>query len=155
MNGGGIRESIPEGDINLYKIGKVLPFSNSLVTVEMKGEKIYSALERGLRAYYSGMNGGFLQVSGISYVIDGSKPAGERLVSVTYQGKPLEKNSCFKVATNDYLYNGGDEYDEFKDSKLLAAGGLLKDILSDYIKSKKEVSPAEEGRIKVINEKYK
>lgn len=155
MNGGGIRESISEGDINLYKIGKVLPFSNSLVTVEMKGEKIYSALERGLRAYYSGMNGGFLQVSGISYIIDGSKPAGERLVSVSYQGKPLEKDSYFKVATNDYLYNGGDEYDEFKDAKLVAAGGLLKDILADYIKSKKEVSQAEEGRIKVINEKYK
>jgi 2',3'-cyclic-nucleotide 2'-phosphodiesterase (5'-nucleotidase family) len=39
MNGGGIRGSISKGDINLYKIGQALPFVNSIVTVEMKGDK--------------------------------------------------------------------------------------------------------------------
>lgn len=153
MNGGGIRESIPEGEINLYKVGKVLPFSNSIVTVEMKGEKIYSALERGIRGYYAGIYGGFMQVSGISYVFDGSKPAGERLVSVTMDGKPLDKNKIYTVALNDYIYNGGDDYTEFKDAKMVSAGGLIKDAVADYIKRKGEISPVEEGRIKVINEK--
>lgn len=73
MNGGGIRESIPAGNINLYMIGKSLPFVNSLVTIEVKGENIYTAVERGIRLYPDGgSNGGFLQVSGINYTFDAS-----------------------------------------------------------------------------------
>ncbi len=155
MNGGGIRESIPAGDVDLYKLGKVLPFSNSLVTIELKGELIYKALERGLWSYPSGSNGAFLHVSGISYVFDGSKPAGERLVEVTKDGKALEKDKLYKVAINDYIYNGGDYYEEFKEAKVLNFGGLLKDVLTQYIREKKEVAPTVEGRITVTNVRYK
>jgi 2',3'-cyclic-nucleotide 2'-phosphodiesterase (5'-nucleotidase family) len=157
MNGGGIRESIPQGDVNLYKIGKALPFINSLVTIEVRGDKIYSSLERGIRQYpNSGANGGFLQVSGMKYVFDASKPAGKRIVSVTTSdGKELDKDKTYKVATNDYLYNGGDGYEELVDAKLLSRGELLKDVLTKYIKTKGVVSPKEEGRIAVKNERYK
>ncbi|MDB5054466.1 MAG: 5-nucleotidase/2,3-cyclic phosphodiesterase-like hydrolase [Bacilli bacterium] len=156
LNGGGIRESVPKGDLTLYNIGKPLPFVNSLMTVEVTGQKVYDALERGLREWPNGAsNGGFLQVSGISYEIDGSKPAGKRLVSVTKDGKPLDKNKLFKVATNDYLADGGDNYDEFKDAKLISKGELLRDVLAKYIKEKGNVSPGLDGRIKVINQRYK
>lgn len=156
MNGGGIRQSIPEGDISLYVIGKTLPFYNYLVTVELKGETIYKAIENGLRSYPSGMyNGAFLQVSGISYVFDGSQIAGKRLQKVLKDGAPIDREKIYKVATNDYLYNGGDGYECLKEAKLIYSGGLLKDVLADYIKSKKTVSPGLEGRITVINEKYK
>jgi 2',3'-cyclic-nucleotide 2'-phosphodiesterase (5'-nucleotidase family) len=155
LNGGGIRESMPKGELNMYQIGKVLPFVNSLVVVEMKGDMIYKALERGLRGYPTVFNGGFLQVSGISYVIDASKMAGERLVSVTKDGVPLDKEKTYKVATNDYLFYGGDGYEEIQKSKLLSTYGLLKDILGDYIKRKGTVSPVEDGRIKIINVRYK
>jgi 2',3'-cyclic-nucleotide 2'-phosphodiesterase (5'-nucleotidase family) len=156
MNGGGIRESIPDGDIDLYKVGKALPFINSLVTVEMKGRNIYSALERGIRQYpNSGTNGGFLQVSGIKFTFDASRPAGERVTKVIYNGGELDKDKLYSVATNDYLYNGGDNYDEFKDCRLLFRGELLKDVLAKYIKEKGTINPELEGRIKVENERYK
>ncbi len=155
LNGGGIRESLPKGELNMYQIGKVLPFVNSLVVVELKGDVIYKALERGLRGYPTVFNGGFLQVSGINYVIDASKMAGERLVSVTKDGAPLDKDKTYKVATNDYLFYGGDGYEEIQNSTLVSTYGLLKDVLADYIKSKGTVSPVEDGRIKIINERYK
>lgn len=156
MNGGGIRESIPQGEIDLYKIGKALPFVNSLVTVEMKGENIYSALERGIRQYpNSGTNGGFLQVSGIKFAFDASKPAGERVTKIVFNGSELDKEKFYKVATNDYLYNGGDNYEEFKNCKLLYKGELLKNVLAKYIKEKGTLNPKLEGRIKVENERYK
>ncbi len=156
MNGGGIRESIPKGDIDLYKVGKALPFANYLVTVEVKGDKIYEALERGIRQYpNSGTNGGFMQVSGISYTFDASKNAGNRVVSILKDGVELDKNKYYKVALNDYIYNGGDNYNEFQDSKLIYRGELLKNVLSKYIKEKGTVNPSVEGRIKVINERYK
>ncbi len=156
MNGGGIRESIPKGAIDLYKVGKALPFVNSLVVVEIKGDKVYSALERGMYLYpNTGLNGGFWQVSGIKVVYDGSKPAGKRVVSADVNGVPLDKDKYYKVATNDFEYNGGDNYDEFKDGKLLYKGELLKDVLAKYIKEKGNVNPKLEGRIKIINERYK
>jgi 2',3'-cyclic-nucleotide 2'-phosphodiesterase (5'-nucleotidase family) len=156
MNGGGIRESIPEGNLDLYKVGKALPFINSLVTIELKGETIYKAIERGLRSYPNGAsNGGFLQVSGIKYEFDGSKPAGKRLVNIFKDGKPLDKNKIYKVATNDYLYNGGDNYEELKNAKLISKGELLMDVLAKYIKGNGVVAPKVEGRIKVVNERYK
>ncbi|HEX2947350.1 MAG TPA: 5'-nucleotidase C-terminal domain-containing protein [Clostridia bacterium] len=156
MNGGGIRQSIPKGDISLYTIGNTLPFYNFLVTIELKGDTIYKAIENGLRSYPSGMyNGAFLQVSGISFEFDASKIAGKRLQKVLKDGVPLDRDRIYKVATNDYLYNGGDGYDCLKDAKLIYNGRLLKDVLADYIKKMKTVSPSLEGRIKVINEKYK
>lgn len=156
LNGGGIRESVPKGDVNLYNVGRPLPFVNSLVTVEVTGDKVYSALERGLREWPNGSsNGGFLQVSGIVYEFDGSKPAGKRLISVFKDGQPLDKNKVYKVATNDYLVNGGDNYDEFKGAKLISQGALLRDVLAKYIKEKGEISPQLDGRIKILNERYK
>ncbi|MEW9699668.1 bifunctional UDP-sugar hydrolase/5'-nucleotidase [Paenibacillus sp. SI8] len=156
LNGGGIRESIPKGDISLYNIGKPLPFVNSLMTIEVKGEVVYEALERGLREWPIGSsNGGFLQVSGISYEFDGSKQAGKRLVSVTKDGKPLDKEKLYKVAVNDYLVNGGDNYKEFEGAKQISRGELLRDVLAKYIKAKGTVSPGLEGRIKITNERYK
>lgn len=156
MNGGGIRESIPAGEISLYDVGKSLPFINSLVTIEVRGDKIRSAIERGIRLYPNGgSNGGFLQVSGLTFRFDASKPAGSRVVSVTAQGKPLDVNHYYKVATNDYLYNGGDGYKELEDAKLLSKGELLKDVLAKYIREKGEVTQELEGRIQVVNERYK
>lgn len=155
MNGGGIRESIPKGDISLYQVGQILPFTNSLMTIELKGEKVYQAIERGLKSYPNGTNGGFLQVAGIQYEFDASKPVGERVLKIIKDGKPLDKEGLYKVALNDYLFNGGDNYEEFKDAKVLYRGELLKDVLVQYLKEKKEVEPKEEGRIKVGNERYK
>jgi 5'-nucleotidase/UDP-sugar diphosphatase len=156
MNGGGIRQSIPAGNITIYQVGSVLPFVNKLVTLELKGDVIYKAIEIGLNVYPAAdYGGGFLQVSGIKYTFDASKPAGKRLVSITKDGKPLDRNSYYKVATNDYLYNGGDRMDELINQKLIYSGDLLKNVLVDYIKEKSFLNPQLEGRITILNERYK
>lgn len=67
----------------------------------------------------------------------------------------MNKAKYYKVATNDYLYNGGDGYEELKSAKLLSKGELLRDVLAKYIKEKVEINAKTEGRIKVINERYK
>ncbi|WP_159882667.1 bifunctional metallophosphatase/5'-nucleotidase [Paenibacillus puerhi] len=156
-NSGGIRESIPGGDVTLYKLDNVLPFVNNLVTVELKGEAIYKALEHGMINWPSGAsNGGFLQVSGITYEIDGSKPAGKRLSSVTRNGQPLDKNAMYKVAITDFLIAGGDDHDVFKDAKVVQRGGLLSQEVAAYLKSQGGKLPEEleEERIKIINQRY-
>ncbi len=156
FNGGGIRESIDAGDIDLYSISSALPFVNTLVTVELKGEALYEAIEHGLRTWpYGASNGGFPQVSGISYQIDGSKPAGKRLMSITKDGKPLDKDQTYRVAITDYLLAGGDGYEMFEDAKVVYRGELLSDMLAKYIEEMGVVDPKIEGRIVVENQRYK
>lgn len=156
FNGGGIRESIPAGDIDMYAIHRALPYINSLVTIELKGELIFEALEHGLIPWPDGAsNGGFLQVSGMNYTIDGSQPAGRRVAEVTVDGKPLDMEKVYKVAITDYLLAGGDHYTVFDNAVVLKRGNLLTDVLADYIKSLDEqLSPDIEGRITIINQRY-
>lgn len=60
VNGGGIRVSIPAGDITLGDILQVHPFGNALCVVEATGQQILDALEWGARNVPA-ENGGFLR----------------------------------------------------------------------------------------------
>ena len=68
VNGGGIRTDILAGDITYDDIISVHPFGNELCMVEATGQQILDALEMGARVTPE-ENGGFLQVSGLTYEI--------------------------------------------------------------------------------------
>ncbi|MDD3400100.1 MAG: 5'-nucleotidase C-terminal domain-containing protein [Eubacteriales bacterium] len=70
VNGGGVRASIPAGDITYNQILTVHPFGNMACLVEVTGQQILDALEWGARFAGTGENGGFLQVSGISFKVN-------------------------------------------------------------------------------------
>ncbi len=152
QNGGGIRTNIPKGDLTLYKINEAFPFVNFVIKVEMTGKGIKEALEHGLEKYPSEWNGGFLQVSGLKYEFDASKPSGQRLIRVFRGDKEIADDMLYTVATNDFLFQGGDDHQAIKKSKLLWNTGLLiKDVFANYVKQKKVLNAHVEGRIKIIN----
>ena len=154
QNGGGIRVNIPRGDITLYQIHEVFPFINYVIEVEMTGRQIKEALEHGIKTYPSVWNGGFLQVSGLQYTFDAARPSGRRLVSVTVQGKAIEDDRTYSVATNDFLYQGGDGYNVFKNVKNVYNSGLLiEDIFKEYVQKHQQLNTEVEGRIVILNEK--
>ena len=74
MNGGGIRADIAKGDLTYKDMIAVFPFGNYGCVIEVTGQKIMDALELGCKNYPE-ESGGFLQVSGIKYTIDASKPS--------------------------------------------------------------------------------
>ena len=69
LNGGAVRKTILPGDINYGDIIGVMPFGNEMCMIEATGQQIIDALEWGARSI-PGENGGFLQVSGLTYEID-------------------------------------------------------------------------------------
>lgn len=133
-NGGGVRASIKKGDITLGDIINVLPFNNEICLVEVSGQDILDALEMGARNYPD-ENGGFLQVSGMSYKIDPTiastvevdahgnfvRVAGNRRVyDVKVAGQPIDPHKTYKVASHGYmLLQGGDGLSMFKHGKVL------------------------------------
>lgn len=66
---------------------------------------MWDMLENGLSTCTEEFPGGrFLQISGLNYIFDSSKPAGNRLVSVTLpDGKALDRNESYQVAVTDYM----------------------------------------------------
>ncbi|WP_312622217.1 5'-nucleotidase C-terminal domain-containing protein, partial [Agrobacterium pusense] len=79
-NSGGLRSSIDGGDVSMGEVLTVLPFQNTVATFQLKGEDIRAALENGVSQIDDGA-GRFMQVSGMKYSFDRSKPAGSRVVS--------------------------------------------------------------------------
>ncbi|MFD2673438.1 choice-of-anchor I family protein [Marinicrinis sediminis] len=145
-NGGGIRASIEAGEITKGDVITVLPFGNYIVTKEVTGEQIIAALENGVSAYPEA-KGAFPHVAGMTYQIDASKPAGERVHHVKIKGQPIDLKASYVLATNDFLAAGGDEYEMFTASPILNEYPALDEALITYIQERGEVKSKVEGRI--------
>ncbi|MGG3912736.1 bifunctional metallophosphatase/5'-nucleotidase [Rossellomorea vietnamensis] len=145
-NGGGIRASIAKGDITKGDIIEVLPFGNYIVTKNLTGAEIKAGLENGVTAYPE-TKGAFPHVSGMTFAIDTTKPAGERVHSVKIDGQDLDLKKEYLVATNDFMAAGGDEYTSFKDAPIVNEYPALDETLINYIQKLGTVNVQVEGRI--------
>lgn len=147
-NGGGIRASIKAGDIKVNDIFTSFPFTNTLAVIEVTGMEIINALERGVDSYPEEA-GHFSHVAGMTYTFDPAKPVGNRVSEVLVKGKAIDLTKKYKLVTNDFIAAGGDGYTMFTGKPFVGEGGLLSDVLIEYMKEMGEVSPAVEGRVKV------
>ena len=176
VNGGGVRVNIEAGDITLNDILKVHPFGNAMCVIEVSGQQILDALEWGARAV-PGENGGFLQVSGLTYEIhtyidtpckqdENTLFAGiegeRRVQNVLVNGKPIDPKATYTLASHNYmLLNQGDGYTMFAGCKLLQdCVKLDNQVLIDYIVDtlggtvgEQYDNPYGEGRIVIVEEK--
>ena len=154
FGGGGIRadkEYPAGGDITRRDILTELPFGNVTVMVEVTGQQVWDALENGFSKIEDGA-GRFPQVGGMKVVADKSKPAGSRVVSVEVGGKPLDTKATYKLATNDYMLDGGDGYTMLKGGKVTvdARGGkLIANDVMVMVKKMGTVKAKVEGRITI------
>jgi 2',3'-cyclic-nucleotide 2'-phosphodiesterase (5'-nucleotidase family) len=91
-------------------------------------------------------------VSGVRVTFDLTRPHGDRLVSATLEdGSPIIDTAFYSVAVNDFMQAGGDGYDELaKGRNVKDTGERLRDVVTDYIRSKQVVSPVIDGRVQVI-----
>ena len=172
QNGGGTRAGLTAGDVTVGDIFAMLPFDNKVTLVEVTGQTVWDALENGVSGYPD-TYGQFPQVSGIHYTFDGSKPAGERIVSVTLpDGTPLDMDGWYTLACNDFMCGGGDGYtmfnvlnpedggdgngemavQELPGCKLVyRTNDYYRTVVSEYIKEQGTIAPALEGRITILN----
>lgn len=172
-NGGGIRASIAAGDITYKDALTVFPFGNMGCVAEATGQQIKDALEMSARNCPE-ENGGFLQVSGITYTIDTTIPSSVILdekgnftgVSGTYRVKdimvgdqPLDVNKTYTIASHNYmLKSGGDGMVMFMGCNILKDEVISDmDLLSQYIRENlggnvgaEYADPAGQGRINII-----
>jgi 2',3'-cyclic-nucleotide 2'-phosphodiesterase (5'-nucleotidase family) len=153
-NGGGIRTNalFPAGEIKRRDVLAWLPFGNVVVKVRMSGAAIRAALENGV-SQVEGLNGRFPQVSGLTYTFSRSRPAGSRITAVTAGGRPLDPETLYTVATNDFVRAGGDGYATVKSAEVLineAGGPVMATAVATAIQQTGTISPRVEGRITIV-----
>ena len=149
VNGGGIRKQIEAGDITLDDIYSVHPFGNTMCVIRVTGQQVLDALEWGARAVPS-ENGGFLQVSGLTYEIHTgvassaekdengmfTRVSGEyRVKNVMVGGQPLELDKTYTLASHNYMLLGhGDGYTMFDGCEVLGEDMMVDNqVLITYI----------------------
>ncbi len=129
QNGGGIRTDIGEGDITKGTIYEVLPFDNTIMIVSLKGSDVIDLFNRAATVVG---HGAMPQVSeGVSCVFD---TAAGKAVDLKINGKPVDPNKVYRIATNSYLAAGGDGYAVFKKKIDLFDTSLMqRDAFIEYI----------------------
>ena len=151
-NGGGIRGDRtydPGTTLTRKDIFTELPFGNIVVLIELSGAEIRQALEEGV-SQYEDKAGRFPHVAGMTFAFDPKKPKGSRVLEVTVGGKPLDAAAKYRVATNDYMYEGGDGYASLTKGKAIidkSGGPLMASVVMDYVQARGSVAPKVEGRI--------
>lgn len=147
-NGGGIRASIDAGEITKGEIVEVLPFGNFIVTKELTGSQIKAVLEHGVKDFGKPA-GSFAHVGGMKFVVNPENEIGNRIVNITIDGKKIDMDKKYTVATNDFLAAGGDGYPSFNDVPTLNEYSALDEALEKYIQKLGTVNYKVEGRITI------
>lgn len=148
MNSGGVRAGWDAGTITFGEAIQVQPFGNTLVTIEMTGAEIKASLEWGARQMPEGSGGLLFPSANFTYVVDPSKPVGERVVEMNLDGKPLDLSATYVVCHNNFIAGGGDGHDVIKNAKgkRYDTGMIDVDATVEFLK-KGPVAPATSDRI--------
>lgn len=125
MNIGGVRDEFPGGDITYRDAYNVAPFGNLLVTVTLTGEQLEAVLEQQYQPNAGRAEMLALGVSdGFTYTWDATQPEGERVVagSMMLNGVEIQPDQTYRVATLNFLQEGGDGFTVFTQGTDLTGG---------------------------------
>lgn len=152
-NGGGIRGDrtyAAGSELTRRDIFEELPFGNMTVLLELSGADLRAALENGV-SQVENMAGRFPQVAGLRLVYDPQAPPGARVMEAEVGGEALDPARTYRVATNDYMAQGGDGYAALEAGRAIidASGGtLMATMVMDHIAAEGTVAPRRDGRIR-------
>jgi 5'-nucleotidase len=158
-NPGGLRSDLSNLAVTFGQLFNVLPFNNSLVTMDLTGAQILRLLEQQWeRPQPAG--GRILPVSnGFSYTWDARQPEGaapgkgQRVVpgSLRLQGEPIAMERSYRVTVNSFMASGGDALSVFKQGRNVQEGENDLVVAKLYFRLKGILPSPQMGRIQRIN----
>lgn len=124
-NGGGIRRSLEQGDVTIGDMYEILPFDNTIVTLDVKGSDLYGIIEHGINT--EGFAWG--QYAGIKvwYNPEDGKVSSIRL----NDGTKIDMDKYYSVAINDFMLTGGDKYDFSNAINAVNTNVVMRDAMAE------------------------
>ncbi|WP_396178388.1 5'-nucleotidase C-terminal domain-containing protein [Flavobacterium sp.] len=125
LNNGGIRSVINKGNVTTRTAFELMPFENNLVVVSLKCEQILEMIDYIIKEKKPH------PLAGLTFTIDKDNKSKNILI----QNQPLDEQKVYNIATNDYLYNGGDNMNFFKKGiQIYDLDYKIRNIWVDYFK---------------------
>lgn len=142
FNKGGLRNSLPKGNITVGNIFELMPFENEVILLKLSGGQFKDMCDKIAQK-------GGIPVGGMRMTM---KDNFAKDISV--KGKAFDPDRDYWVVTSDYLANGGDNYIFFKNAKeRRIMNVLLRDMIITYCthmsSQGKILTPYLDGRIQV------
>ncbi|GAA4642713.1 bifunctional metallophosphatase/5'-nucleotidase [Pontixanthobacter gangjinensis] len=151
MNNSGIRTGLiptADGTITYGDIYTVQPFGNTLITKSFTGTQLLALLEQQFD------DEGFVQTfspsTGFMMSWDLSRPIGDRVVSVTLDGKPINPAATYRITMNSFLAAGGDSFTVFNEGTEVVTGPVDLDSMEAYLQTDDVIQLPEVGRMTQI-----
>ena len=137
LNHGGIRSTVGTGPVTARTAYSLMPFENEIVVVELNGSKIQEMLS-------------YLEKNRTAHPLSGIKIAMNRnykITKATIGGKDIDPGKTYFVATSDYLQQGGDNMNFFKDPvNLYRVDYKIRNALIDYFNKVDTLKTARDDR---------
>lgn len=150
--------NLKEGDFKKKDVAFIYKYPNTLMGVNITGENLVKYMEWSA-SYYNTVETGDVTVSfnpevrgynydmfsGLEYVVDVTKDAGNRIEDLRMNGKPLEMNKVYKLAVNNYrfgtlinlgLVTSDDQY--YSSYEEMQDAGRIRDLIIKYTQEVKK-----------------
>jgi 5'-nucleotidase/UDP-sugar diphosphatase len=148
-NKGGVRTDLPAGNLTPQDVFNVLPFDNTLGSVEVTGAFVKEMIED--KVAYGGSG---LYVAGMRVRVDRSRERGDRVISLEIGGKPYDPDGRYRLVTTDYLLEGNSGMEKLAALRSQAAvesGVFMREAIIEYIKSHSPLHPKLDGRWQFVD----
>lgn len=121
--------ALPEGPITYGLIYELMPFENYLITLDVPGSTVKELCD------LIASKDGWPVSKGLYFEI-----AENKAENISIDGIPLDSQKMYRIATNDYVANGGDDCTFLRDFEQNNTGVLIRDAIIEYI-----IDQAEKG----------
>ncbi|MEV7355342.1 MULTISPECIES: 5'-nucleotidase C-terminal domain-containing protein [unclassified Kitasatospora] len=152
---------IPAGQVKLRDAAGLYIYENTLEARVLTGAQLKDYLEFSAK-YYNQLAPGapvdkdaltgaettpdynYDSLYGLSYDIDIAQPKGQRIVNLSFQGKPIDPAAQFVLAVNNYRANGGGNFPHVAQAKLVWSNSdEIRNTMIAWVKAKGVIDPAD------------
>ncbi|MEU5217847.1 5'-nucleotidase C-terminal domain-containing protein [Streptomyces sp. NPDC020807] len=152
---------IPSGAITIKDAAGLYPFENTMEARLLTGAQLKDYLEYSAKYYVQTAAGApvdtaaltnaagtpdynYDAVSGLTYEIDIAKPVGQRIVGLSFEGRPLDPAAKFVLAVNNYRASGGGAFPHVANAQQLWANSdEIRNTIIQWVKAKGTVDPGQ------------
>jgi 2',3'-cyclic-nucleotide 2'-phosphodiesterase (5'-nucleotidase family) len=156
---------IAKGAVTVRDIAGLYVYENTLVVLEVTGQQLKDALEHSakyFRQYEPGKTPADLVdekipaynfdiAEGVNYVLNLTKPFGQRIERLEFQGRPLAPTQKLRLATNNYRVNGGGGYTMYKGAPVVhRSSEEIRELIIDWVERHKTIPTEPDNNWKII-----